>query len=275
MNTPINTPMKKRTFLKLAAISGVGASLPVWPQESPERWVRRLNWSGVQFRNGSTDVFIDPIFTDIWGGSNRYPLVDIDRSASRKYVLLTHTHGDHFDVTGLKSVLGEKDWIICAANQATNIASRGFQVLPVEPYQPITRRGFTMIPVPASDGLGDEQVSWVVLFNGQRYLHCGDTIWHGKWRSYGAVYGPFDVVFMPVNGAIQADEPASEIPLSLTPKEAVDAAILLGAKQLVPTHYGFHVPGSYEEVNEPLIQLKTLADSRQVVVNWLKPGERL
>jgi L-ascorbate metabolism protein UlaG (beta-lactamase superfamily) len=132
-----------------------------------------------------------------------------------------------------------------------------------------------MIPVPASDGLGDKQVSWVVLFNGQRYLHCGDTIWHGKWRSYGSVYGPFDVVFMSVNGAMQADEPASEIPLSLNPKEAVDAAILLGAKQLVPTHYGFHVPGSYEEVKEPLKQLKTLAESRQVVVNWLKPGERL
>lgn len=275
MEEPMNTPLNKRQFLKLAALASAHALVPLTVHAKTEQWIKRLNWSGVQFRNGSTDLFIDPIFTDIWGGSNRYPFVAPDVSAQRKYVVLTHTHGDHFDVSGLKAVMGEKDWVICGAKEATYVASRGFQVIPVETYQPIQRRGFTLIPVPAVDGMGDEQVSWVVMVNGRRYLHCGDTIWHGNWRSYGTVYGPFDAAFMPVNGAISVDEPRSEIPMSLTPEQAVDAAVLLGAKQIIPSHYGFHVPGSYEEVSEPLKQLKAHAATRKVDVKWLKPGDKL
>ena len=74
----------------------------------------------------------------------------------------------------------------------------------------------------------------MISAGGQRFIHCGDTVWHGAWRKWGAVYGPFDTAFLPINGAIQAEEPPSEVPLSLTPEQAVDATILLGAKRLVP-----------------------------------------
>ena len=104
-----------------------------------------------------------------------------------------------------------------------------------------------MLALPAVDGLGGQQVSWLISVAGRRYLHCGDTIWHGHWRTWGKLYGPFDAVFLPVNGAVQAAEPASEIPLSMNPAQAVDAAVLLRAKQLVPIHYGYHVEGAYEE----------------------------
>ena len=132
-----------------------------------------------------------------------------------------------------------------------------------------------MVPLPAADGLGDRQVSWVISAGGQRFIHCGDTVWHGAWRKWGAVYGPFDTAFLPINGAIQAEEPPSEVPLSLTPEQAVDATILLGAKRLVPIHYGFHVPGSYEEYPDAMKTLLSVAKRRDVTVEVITPGDWL
>ena len=39
----------------------------------------------------------------------------------------------------------------------------------------------------------------------------------------------------------------SPVPATLTPLQAVSAAQLLHARQLVPIHYGLHLPGNYEE----------------------------
>ena len=185
-------------------------------------------------RQRQTTLLIDPVVTDIWQGDSPYPLLELEVSEGRTYALITHTHGDHFDTPGLKRLLGERGRVICDAEMAPYIASQGLKVIPVNRFQPENRGGFTVVPLPAADGLGDRQVSWVISAGGQRFIHCGDTVWHGAWRKWGAVYGPFDTAFLPINGAIQAEEPPSEVPLSLTPEQAVDATILLGAKRLVP-----------------------------------------
>ena len=40
---------------------------------------------------------------------------------------------------------------------------------------------FTITAVPAVDGFGDPQVSWVIAAAGRRILHAGDTLFHGSW----------------------------------------------------------------------------------------------
>ena len=73
---------------------------------------------------------------------------------------------------------------------------------------------FTITALPAVDGLGDPQVSWLVEAGGRRVLHLGDTIFHGYWWRMARRHGPFDVVFAPINGAVvdfphlQPPEPA-------------------------------------------------------------------
>ena len=62
---------------------------------------------------------------------------------------------------------------------------------------------------------------------------------------------------------------------TLTPPQAVDAAILLGAKTLVPIHYGLNDPPYYMEVPEPLESLKANAARRGLAVSPLMPGESL
>ena len=277
MNTKTSC-LARRAFLKNISALSLGISLsPVLAFAAPSDSlkVQRLNWAGVRFINGKSTLLIDPVVTDIWEGDSPYPLVELEASEGRTYALITHTHGDHFDTPGLKRLLGERGRVICDAGMAPYIASQGLKVIPVSRFMPEQRGGFTVMPLPAVDGLGGEQVSWVISVKGRRYIHCGDTLWHGAWRKWGAAYGPFDTAFMPINGARQADEPPSEVPLSLTPGEAVDATILLGAKRLVPIHYGFHVPGSYEEYPDAMETLLSAAKRRGVNVEIVKPGDWL
>jgi L-ascorbate metabolism protein UlaG (beta-lactamase superfamily) len=277
MNTKASC-LARRAFLKNISAFSLGVSLsPVLAFAGPSDSlkVQRLNWAGVRFVNGKSTLLIDPVVTDIWEGDSPYPLVELEASEGRTYALITHIHGDHFDTPGLKRLLGDRGRVICDAGMAPYIASQGLKVIPVSRFMPEQRGGFTVMPLPAVDGLGDEQVSWVISVEGRRYIHCGDTVWHGAWRKWGAAYGPFDAAFMPINGARQADEPPSEVPLSLTPGEAVDATILLGAKRLVPIHYGFHVPGSYEEYPDAMETLLSAAKRRGVSVEIVKPGDWL
>jgi len=237
--------------------------------------VQRLNWAGIRIVSGNVDLFIDTVITDIWDGDSPYPLVKPEHPAGRAYAAITHTHSDHFDSAGLKQLLGERGRIFSDAGMSTYSASQGHRVIPVEQFQSEQRGPFTLMPLPSIDGLGGEQVAWLIIAGDKRYLHAGDTIWHGAWRTWGKLYGPFDAVFLPINGARQAAEPASEIPLSMDPEQAVDAAVLLGARKLVPIHYGYNAPGQYEEVPDALEVLRKTATRRGVEVEVIVPGQWL
>jgi L-ascorbate metabolism protein UlaG (beta-lactamase superfamily) len=236
--------------------------------------IERLTWAGVKLVSGDTTVLIDAMATDLWDGDAPEGFVAASSDTRRTYALVTHMHNDHLDVEGLKKVLGEKGYVICHASQATYLASRGLRVLPAELHVPIFRGGFAFTAVPAEDGLGDEQVSWVVAIGERKFLHAGDTLWHGQWEMIGRQYGPFDIAFLPINGAKVAREPMPETPAVLTPVQALDAALLLRAEVLVPIHFGLNDPPYYVEVEAPLETLLHAAAERDQVVRHMKPGEQ-
>ena len=265
--------MPKHPFqsLLLLLVILVGSS----PLNAEEFKIERLTWAGIKLVSADTTVLIDAVGTDLWGGNAPEGLVPVNSSTRRTYALITHAHNDHFDIETLKRVLGEKGYVICDESIATYIASRGLRVIPAKPYVPVMRGGFSFTAVPAEDGFGDQQVSWVISRDDKRYLHAGDTLWHGNIRSIGMQFGPFNAVFLPINGAKTDQQPVSETPAVMTPAQAVDAAILLRAKLLIPIHYGLNDPPHYVEVDDPLASLKTHADRRNMKIKHLLPGEAL
>jgi hypothetical protein len=44
--------------------------------------------------------------------------------------------------------------------------------------------------VPSADWRGDDQVARLIEVAGVRAIHCGDTIWHGRWYELAARVGP-------------------------------------------------------------------------------------
>ncbi len=261
-----------RVLITLVLIAGVSA---LSADEQEALTIQRLTWAGVKFVARDTTVLVDAVGTDLWDGNAPGGLVPVEVNTRRKYALITHTHNDHLDIATLRRVLGDNGYVIAAAGDAEHLASRGLRVIPASPYKPVNRGGFSFIAVPAVDGFGAEQVSWIVSDGTRRYFHAGDTLWHGNWTDFGATYGPFDAVFLPINGARLQSDPPVHTPGTMTPGQAVDAALQLRARTLVPIHFGLNDPPFYTEVDKPLQTLSDIAARRDVRLVRLLPGEFL
>ncbi|MBV9957050.1 MAG: MBL fold metallo-hydrolase [Acidobacteria bacterium] len=248
--------------------------------QTDELKAQRLTWAGVKLVSGDTTIFIDPLSTDIWEGAWKDAVfVPMQVETSRRAVLITHAHNDHFDPKAISAIFEKTQGpVFCHDKIAELVSSRGFRTRPLAMYEPVSYDNFTLAPVPASDAFDDDQVSWVVTAGGRRIIHCGDTQWHGAWWKIGRQYGPFDAAFLPINGVVfkgPAVTPNSEVPGDMTPEQAVAAGVVMGAKLVVPIHYGFNDPAAYVEYPEAEKTFLATARRRKQPVELLKPGEWL
>jgi L-ascorbate metabolism protein UlaG (beta-lactamase superfamily) len=236
---------------------------------------QRLAWAGVRLDLGEDTLFLDPLISpDVWGAALPDRLAPLEGGSGARYVLITHRHPDHFDRTAAAQALGATGTLVCAPDAAPAVAAAGFRARPAPLYEPQLLGEFTATAVPAVDGYGDPQVSWVVAAGGRRVIHCGDSLWHGSWWHIARQLGPFDAAFLPINGArFGWRKPVSDVPAVLTPEQAVAAAVLLGARLLVPIHYGMTATDAYAEVTDPVGALRAAAARRGVEVQVRAPGE--
>ena len=237
--------------------------------------VQRLTWAGIKIADENTTVFVDAMATDIWDGDAPEGFHKPEANTERRYALVTHVRNDHFDAQGLRDLLGDRGYVICHEPIAAYIASRGFQVIPVALNESVNRGGFWFTALPASDGFGDAQVSWLIVSGDTKIFHGGDTLWHGSFERIGAQYGPLDVAFLPINGVSVPGPLGAYSPRVMTPQQAVDAAKLLRADVLSPIHFGLTGAPGYVEVDAPLSDMNEAATDQGVTAVHLKPGQLL
>ncbi|RKH40850.1 MBL fold metallo-hydrolase [Corallococcus sicarius] len=274
----------RRDFLRAAVSLAAGAALlppgtgrAAKPVDSAALRAQRLAWAGVRLQLGRDTLFLDPLLDPaVWGPALKDPLVPLDVGDGGRFVLVTHRHPDHFDRMAVRKVLGDTGTLVCAPDTAAVAAAAGFRVRSAPLYEPVLLNDFTATAVPAADGYGDNQVSWIVSGGGRRIIHCGDTLWHGSWWHIGRQFGPFDAAFLPINGArFGWRKPVSDVHAVLTPEQAVAAAVVLGARLLVPIHYGVAASEDYQEVPDAEALLLAAARKRKVNVELARPGEWL
>lgn len=227
--------------------------------------IHRLGFAGLQLSSGEHSLIIDACTT--FGSMAQFvgePQEPLPPPAPAQLALVTHLHRDHADAGAIRAAgarrvlrpapaVGEGLEVVGCAEAEHELAGLDQQV--VAPWDTVTEGPFTITAVPASDGFGDPQVSWVVAAEGTRILHAGDTLLHGAWWLIAMRCGPIDVAFLPVNGAV-ADlphrQPPSRLAACMDPAQAATAAKLLRARRAVPIHYGaIHSPPLYAEVDDP------------------------
>jgi L-ascorbate metabolism protein UlaG (beta-lactamase superfamily) len=243
--------------------------------------VRRLGWAGIEVESQSESVVVDHVLgwksIEAFVGPPRTPLLESQNPGSSLAAFVTHLHTDHTDASAIAADLAEDASLHRpAVMKGEPLETGGVAVAEVElteakvdqvlidEWQTVEVGPFVATAVPAVDGFGDPQVSWVIEADGKRIIQAGDTLFHGSWWLIKMRFGPFDAAFLPVNGALASfphRQPASGIEASLSPEQAAAAARILDAKRLVPIHYdGIHEPPSYEQTDDIIARLQNALD---------------
>lgn len=249
--------------------------------------IRWLGWAGAEVEAGGERVVVDPlaqpgaVFAWLGERARDCPVPDVVAPSPGALAgLLTHLHRDHADAGALAAAVAPGAPVfepsgyggagleqIAVAQADQELAASGLERRAAEIWTSISVGPFTLTALPAADGTGDPQVSWLIEADGARVLHLGDTMFHGWWWRIAERFGAPDLVLAPINGArltFPHRRPASPLPGVMDPEQAALAGELLRAERLVPIHYdGYAVDGVYEPVPDALERL--LAASAHVV----------
>jgi L-ascorbate metabolism protein UlaG (beta-lactamase superfamily) len=195
--------------------------------------------------------------------------------------LVTHLHRDHADAAALEQALAPGAPLLeprpydggpveqaAVAQADAELTAAGLARRPQDPWTTVQAGPFSITALPAADGTGDPQLSWLVEAGGRRVLHLGDTLFHGWWWRIAERCGPPHLVCAPINGArliFPHRQPPSPLPGVMDPEQAATAAELLRAEAVLPMHYGaYDAPGLYEPVADPLDRLHAACDRVRV-----------
>jgi L-ascorbate metabolism protein UlaG (beta-lactamase superfamily) len=262
--------------------------------------VRWLGWAGVEIEADGAALVIDPLADpgatfaalgeDVLDRVQLPTVVPAETRGRSVAGLVSHLHRDHTDAGALSEALApdgtvhEPAWPggsdaenLSLAQADAELQRAGLRRSAVEVWERAEVGPFAITALPAVDGLGDPQVSWLVEAEGQRVLHLGDTIFHGYWWRMARRHGPFDVVLAPINGAVVDFphlQPPSPLAAALEPEQAALAGELLWARTLIPIHYdGFAIDPFYRPVEDPRSRFEAAAAGRSYETRVLEPGE--
>jgi L-ascorbate metabolism protein UlaG (beta-lactamase superfamily) len=259
--------------------------------------VRWLGWAGAELEADGVTLVIDPLaepaatFAGLGeaAGAVEVPVVEAPAPGRAVGGLVTHLHRDHTDAGALASAMApgaivHQPVATEPGNLATGLAEHeltasGLPRREVAAWDSVTIGPFTCTALPAVDGLGDPQVSWLVEADGRRVLHLGDTVFHGAWWQITRRAGAIDVVLAPINGAVvdfPHQQPPSPLPATLEPEQAALAGELVGAGTVVPMHYGgYALEPYYVPIANARERFEQAARGRPYRAAPLAPGETL
>lgn len=258
-----------------------------------------LGWAGVELEASTGETLvIDPLddpgaafraFGDRVAGTP-VPVVTPAQPGRAVAGLVTHLHRDHTDAAALAAALapsapvlepasfgGGPEENLGLAQADAELTAAGLPRRQLTPWEVTTVGPFTITALPAVDGFGDPQVSWLVEAGGTRVLHLGDTTFHGYWWRIAQRFGPVDVGLFPVNGAtcrFPHRRPASPFPAVLDPEHAAVAAELVGARLAIPMHAeGYEIDGIYQPITGAAARFVTAAGARGLSTRAPQLGE--
>jgi len=250
-------PLRPSTLADARRIPRV-APRPLDPVGSRDLSVTWLGHSTCLVRMSGMTVLTDPVLSRSIAGVRRItpPGLDVAHLGRIDAILVSHDHFDHLDWPTLRR-LPRSTPVFCGAGLARAFRRRGFHdVESMDWWEEATLGPLTISFVPAHHWSGRSLLranttlwgGWVVGDGRRKVYFAGDTAYGPCFKAIREVHPGIDVALMPVG----AYSPRWYNGTShVSPEEAVLAARDVGAKAMVPIHWGtFLLSG--EPVLEPI-----------------------
>jgi L-ascorbate metabolism protein UlaG (beta-lactamase superfamily) len=228
-------------------------------------------------------VLSDPCFSDTVGFPRiinpyrRSPLkLTPEELPKIDVVICTHRHPDHFELTSLKRMDKNLTIFVPEKWMAKKLTRIGFEdIIQIKVWEERDIKGIKVAAVPAIEGSqGLPQVGYVIVGNDKGIYFGGDTMTFPEIEEIGKRF-KIDVVLPPINGVRFLGRQAD-----MTPEDAADAVIKMGAKMAIPQHYdllfGFPLNLAYKAPGMPEDFVKAIKrKTNNVLVKTLGSGESI
>jgi L-ascorbate metabolism protein UlaG (beta-lactamase superfamily) len=222
--------------------------------------IRYLGHAAFELSDGDTSVLIDPFLT-----GNPKAAVAADE-LSPQAILLTHGHIDHIGDTVSIATRAGSD-VVAVVEIANELSADGVEHV----HDPnlggtVTLDWGSVKLVPAwhtsttPKGTANVPAGLIVRMGGATIYHLGDTALFSDLRLIAESAGGVDVALMCIGGHYTMDR-----------HDAVQAAKLIGAKQIIPCHYDTFPP-IVTDAQAFKAEVESVGVSEVVV---LDPGESL
>lgn len=220
--------------------------------------IRFLGHAAFELSDGDTTVLIDPFLT-----GNPKAAVAADE-LSPQAILLTHGHADHIgDTVPIAKRAGAH--VVAIVEIANELSADGVENVSDPNLGGTVSAAWGSVKlVPAwhtsttPKGTVNIPAGLIVRMGGKTVYHLGDTALFSDMRLIGEREAPIDVALMCIGGHYTMDR-----------HDAVQAAKLIGARQVIPCHYNTFPP--IETDVQAFKAEAQAAGAAEVVV--LEPGE--
>ena len=257
--------------------------------EKPLGYTAWIGHSSFLINNYDLNIITDPIFSNrasplSFIGPKRLikPAISYKNLPKIDVVVISHNHYDHLDLASIKKLNSiNPDTIFLVPLKLKNwFLNKGIKnVFEFEWWQSKTIKNttFTFVPVQhwSRRGLFDKNKSlwggWWVENSNIKLVHLGDTGYSKDFVEINKRLGNPDIAFIPIG----AYSPRRIMKKShMNPKEALDAALDLGAKKSIGMHWGTFIL-TIEPIREPKNLLNNLVTENNLDENFfvtIKPG---
>jgi L-ascorbate metabolism protein UlaG (beta-lactamase superfamily) len=246
------------------------SKLPIIFQEElpSDEYALWLGHATLWLRIADTTVAIDPVLGNLPLYRRYSPLPIPKEKLFADVILITHAHYDHYDKTSVLYLLKQNPKTIIVAPNGFWRYLKGKidreRCFELEWWESVMVGGLFISLVPSLHWSNRTYLDMnKALWGGYVIQNADHTIYHSGDTAYGEHFKEIqerfeiDDAFLPI-GAYRPEEIMKKVHIS--PPEAFEAATDLGAKTLIPIHYGtFKL--SDEPVDEPIEWFERLVSS--------------